>query len=98
VQDLKELLKRRVALDAEIALARAATKATGVAHVHALMAQLEVSASDLEPTSLREELALMKPKYRDAETGKTWTGLGKPPKWLAEKIRAGASLEDYAVK
>lgn len=23
------------------------------------------------------------PKYRDASTGKTWTGMGKPPAWIA---------------
>ena len=27
------------------------------------------------------------PKYRDPETGKTWTGRGVAPKWIAGKDR-----------
>lgn len=29
------------------------------------------------------------PKYRDPETGRTWTGHGKPPNWIAGKDREG---------
>ena len=29
----------------------------------------------------------VEPKYRDPETGATWTGRGKAPKWLAGKNR-----------
>jgi DNA-binding protein H-NS len=35
-------------------------------------------------------------KYRDGEN--TWTGRGRPPRWLAAKIAAGARREDYAVR
>lgn len=37
------------------------------------------------------------PKYRDSETGKTWTGRGKPPTWLAEKLAAGATKEQFKI-
>lgn len=33
------------------------------------------------------------PKYRDPETGNTWTGRGKAPKWLS-----GKSREDFRIK
>lgn len=29
----------------------------------------------------------MSTKYRDAETGKIWSGRGKPPQWIAGKDR-----------
>ena len=32
------------------------------------------------------------PKYRDPETGKTWTGRGKPPTWIAGAKDRGAFL------
>ncbi len=35
-------------------------------------------------------------KYRDGEN--TWTGRGRPPRWLAAKVAAGARREDYAVR
>jgi len=35
-------------------------------------------------------------KYRD-RAGNTWAGRGEQPKWLREKIRAGAKLADFSV-
>ncbi|HVE10115.1 MAG TPA: H-NS histone family protein [Paraburkholderia sp.] len=31
--------------------------------------------------------APLPPKYRDPKTGSTWSGRGKPPKWIAGKSR-----------
>lgn len=33
------------------------------------------------------------PKYRDAKTGKTWTGRGKPPLWIV----GAANRDDYLI-
>jgi DNA-binding protein H-NS len=35
-------------------------------------------------------------KYRDKE-GNTWAGRGAQPRWLSEKLKAGAKIEDFAV-
>jgi DNA-binding protein H-NS len=36
-------------------------------------------------------------RYRDNETGNTWTGRGRPPVWLAERIQQGKTKEDYLI-
>lgn len=37
-------------------------------------------------TKKREnQSGVVQPKYRNKETGETWTGRGKPPKWIAGK-------------
>jgi DNA-binding protein H-NS len=36
-------------------------------------------------------------KYRDKE-GNTWAGRGAQPRWLREKLKAGAKLENFAVE
>ena len=36
-------------------------------------------------------------KYRDKE-GNTWAGRGAQPRWLREKLKAGAKVEDFAVQ
>jgi DNA-binding protein H-NS len=36
-------------------------------------------------------------KYRDKE-GNTWAGRGAQPRWLREKLKAGARIEDFAVE
>src|SRR5262245_25068466 len=35
-------------------------------------------------------------KYRD-KSGNTWAGRGAQPRWLREKLKAGAKLQDFAV-
>lgn len=36
-------------------------------------------------------------KYRDPETGQTWTGRGRMATWLASKIAAGEMADRYLV-
>ena len=38
-----------------------------------------------------------KAKYKDKETGKTWTGHGKRPGWFVKAIQAGVKAEEMAV-
>src|SRR5262249_34728466 len=35
-------------------------------------------------------------KFRD-RAGNTWAGRGAQPRWLTERLKAGAKLEDFAV-
>jgi DNA-binding protein H-NS len=35
-------------------------------------------------------------KYRDKDTGKTWTGHGKRPGWFVKAIEAGVNAEEMA--
>jgi DNA-binding protein H-NS len=36
-------------------------------------------------------------KYRDPATGATWSGRGRPPRWLAAAEAAGKSRSEFAV-
>ena len=38
------------------------------------------------------------PKYKDPQSGAPWSGRGLPPKWLAEKEKAGAKREEFLIK
>jgi len=38
------------------------------------------------------------PKYKDPQSGATWSGRGLTPKWLAEKEKAGAQREEFLIK
>ena len=37
-------------------------------------------------------------KYRDPETGETWSGRGRPPRWLVAKEAEGRRREEFAVE
>lgn len=47
----------------------------------------------------RKPLGKVAPKYRNpANTGETWTGRGKQPRWLAGYTAAGRKLEEFLIK
>ena len=37
-------------------------------------------------------------KYRNSATGETWSGRGKPPKWLAAELAKGRKREEFSVQ
>ena len=37
------------------------------------------------------------PKYRHPETGETWTGRGKAPRWMASAEESGKKREDFLI-
>ena len=39
----------------------------------------------------------VKPKYRDAKTGDTWSGRGRMASWLKAKQKAGEKIKKYLV-
>lgn len=92
--DLRELLDRKVALDAEIAERRG----EAIAAVRELMTAANLTAADLGPTpSPSAQRGSKRPvKYRDANDN-TWTGVGQRPRWLQKALAAGSTLESFAV-
>ncbi len=47
-----------------------------------------------KPAKTRKPVAV---KYRNPETGETWTGRGQPSKWLKAMEAAGRKREEFAV-
>ena len=45
-----------------------------------------------------DKRAVVAAKYQDHESGKTWTGRGKSPAWLAAQLAAGYSKDDFLIK
>jgi len=38
------------------------------------------------------------PKYRNPETGATWSGRGKAPRWVTEAEQEGKSRDDFLIE
>jgi DNA-binding protein H-NS len=50
------------------------------------------------PKSRRSRLSARAARYRNPDNpDETWSGLGKPKKWLQEKLDQGRALEEFAV-
>ena len=87
----QELLKQREELDAQIAEVRKNELAGAVAQARQIVQEFGLTAQDVFGGAARQSKAKgakVAPKYRDPATGATWTGRGKPPKWIADKERA----------
>ena len=86
----QELLAQKEALEKQILEAKAREKAEGVAKAKAIIEQYNLTASDLfnrkGPTGSRG--GKVAAKYRNPNTGETWTGRGKAPKWIDGQNRA----------
>ncbi|MCE1250107.1 MAG: H-NS histone family protein [Comamonadaceae bacterium] len=90
----KDLLKERQALDSRIEEARTRELADAVAKVRSIIAEYGLTEQDVFPAAragrgVRAATtgAKVAPKYRNGN-GDTWTGRGKPPKWIQGQDRA----------
>ncbi|MGC9561332.1 H-NS family nucleoid-associated regulatory protein [Brachymonas sp. M4Q-1] len=89
MNSLQELLQQREALDAQIRQARQEQTAEAIAKIKSLIAEFELTEADVfggrrKAVHTGSKVA---PKYSNPETGETWTGRGKPPKWIQGKNR-----------
>ncbi|WP_047472362.1 H-NS histone family protein [Delftia sp. ZNC0008] len=92
--DYKTLLQQKAELDARIAEVMKTEKAGAVAEVRTLVQQYQLTELDVFPASGSKVKGLAgAPKFRDPETGATWTGRGKPPNWINGKEREQFLIE-----
>lgn len=96
---IHELLEQKAALESQIAEARRAERADAIAKVRALMAEHGLSVADLTAKANPAGRSGIKvaPKYRNADTGDTWSGRGLHPKWLKAALASGRKLEEFAI-
>lgn len=84
----KELLQQREALNQQIAEAKRLESQDAIKQARALVAEFGLTEADVFGVKRNKGGAeKVKPKYRDHATGKTWSGRGKPPAWLAGQDR-----------
>lgn len=87
----KELLAKRQDLDAQIEALRKSESQDALATVRQLISEFGLTQADIFPAG-RAKSPLkgntVAPKYRDPQTGATWSGRGKPPLWIANQDRA----------
>jgi len=93
----KELLQQRELLESQIAEAKKHEYADVLAEIKQKMLDYGISAADLGlggAAKARKAYtrSVVTPKYRDPLSGNTWSGLGKPPRWIAGKNR-----DDFAI-
>jgi len=103
--ELQALIAQQEALAAQIAELRAEKTAEAIESCLKKIALYGITQEQLFPhvrgkrgpkpgsTRAPGEKATVAPKYRDRETGATWSGRGKPPHW----IKDAEDREAYAI-
>lgn len=98
---LSELLEQRNALDQQIERARNEAKSAAIVEVKKLVELYELTLQDIglarrdigaAPTGRGGPRGPVAPRFRDPESGSTWSGRGKAPRWIAGKDRS-----DFAI-
>ncbi len=107
----QELLAEKLALDKQVAeienqlaQARQVERSAVIANIKELLSKNGLSVSDLGLKTTGElkgrgpaKGKSVPPKYQNASTGQTWSGRGIKPKWVAEALAAGKSLDDLKI-
>lgn len=91
-----EELKSQIAkLESLAEQARQQELGNAKAQIRELMAKYGLSPNDLaeNPKQPKREGKRVAPKYKDPESGKTWTGRGRRPAWAE-----GKNLTDLLIK
>lgn len=81
-----ELLAQKKLLDEQIANAKKAESEQALQTVLQLVQEFGFTTQQVFPWKPQPKKAAA--KYRDPDTGATWSGRGKPPQWIAGKDRA----------
>jgi DNA-binding protein H-NS len=91
----KELLAQREKLERQIEEAKAKEYAEVLEEIKQKMADYGITLAELGggraagkgAKAASRSRASVAPKYRDPDSGSTWSGRGKPPRWIAGKDR-----------
>jgi DNA-binding protein H-NS len=96
--------KRIAALQKTAEKLKTKDKGPAIKAILAMMAKHDISVSDLRvggkvvAKTKRSNRKPVAAKYEDPKSGKTWTGRGRTPLWLAEAEAAGRSRDHFLIK
>ena len=95
----KELQSQIEALKQQAEAQRKAEIAAVVADIRAKMDEYGITLADLgsRRAGASSKGSTVAPKYRNAQTGETWTGRGKMPRWLQNAVDSGNSKESFLI-
>ena len=99
---LDELLEQQKQIQEEIEQLRKEERSEAIKQIKALVDKYQIKSSSIfgrKAANSGEESsstprAKLPPKYRDPETGKTWTGQGREPSWIKGQDRDKYLIQD----
>ena len=87
----KELTEKIEMLQKEAAQARQSEIVHAIAEIKGKMKEYGITIADLGVAAIKKTSKAKEPvaaKFRDSVSGATWSGRGKPPRWIIDKDRS----------
>jgi len=84
---LAELKAQKEALEAQIAAVLKSERKEAISQVRAIIAEFELTEKEVFAKKQNAK-GTVPAKYKNPQTGETWTGRGRAPKWLEGKSKA----------
>jgi len=97
---LKELVEHREEVDKAIADARERERAEVLTQMQQIAQEAGFSINELVGGKGRgkAKTTVSVAKYANPDNrSQTWTGRGRKPNWLVERLKKGAKMEDFAI-
>ncbi|WP_298291750.1 H-NS histone family protein [Thiomonas sp.] len=95
----KELQAQIEALKQQAEAQRKAEISAVIADIRAKMEEYGLTLADIgtRRVGASSKGSTVAPKYRNAQTGETWSGRGKMPRWLQTAVDNGQSKESFLI-
>jgi DNA-binding protein H-NS len=94
----KSYMEKKALLEAQLSRERAAIAAVVLAEIQQCIQEFGFTRDELFPDGDGVVTRKRRAKYLNPQTGETWSGVGKEPRWLRGKDRAqfalGAGLDE----
>lgn len=95
----KDLMAQIEQLKTEAEELRKSEISAGIAEIKAKMDELGITIEDLAGASrrTRKASAAVGARYRDPQSGETWSGRGRSPRWLVDAEAAGKPRSEFLI-
>lgn len=103
MQSIADLIRQKEDLERQIKEATCAKRSEAIGKIKELMGMHGLTVADLggsvgkQPAAKDAAAKKVAAKYKNQETGDTWTGRGIKPKWLQSALAAGKSIDDFLI-
>lgn len=94
----QKLLTQREAIEAQISALKASARTIALAEIKRMVGEFDITSQEICGTTRVHKRQRPPEKYRDPESGATWSGRGRPPSWIEGKDRTQFQISETATR
>ncbi|MDA8021271.1 MAG: H-NS histone family protein [Thermoanaerobaculia bacterium] len=95
---LNQLAALREDLEKTIQNKQETRKREALTRIDRIAQEAGLTKTDISKHLARNQRKRVAPKYRDPQTGDSWSGRGRRPNWIERKLQTGVALDDLRIQ